>query len=159
LLGQALAQAAPEGFRRLFLDEGEALRQLVAGLSARLEARVRAGLAPEAERRTLAYARELLAAWEPGRPTAGPTATRRADRPPLAPAVPVPTAPLVEPLSARELDVLRLVAAGLSNQDIAAELVVAQSTIQWHVKNIFGKLQVRSRTQAAVVARQLGLVA
>jgi LuxR family maltose regulon positive regulatory protein len=55
--------------------------------------------------------------------------------------------------------VLRLVAAGLSNQDIAEELVVAPSTVHWHIKNIYSKLGVHSRTQATLAARERGLVA
>ena len=65
---------------------------------------------------------------------------------------------LAEPLSERELAVLRLLAAGLSNQDIAEALVVAQSTVHWHVKNIYSKLGVHSRTQAALAARELGII-
>jgi ATP/maltotriose-dependent transcriptional regulator MalT len=65
---------------------------------------------------------------------------------------------LLSPLSDRERAVLRLMAAGLSNQDIASELVVAPSTVHWHLKNIYSKLNVHSRTQAAAVARELGLL-
>jgi DNA-binding NarL/FixJ family response regulator len=60
---------------------------------------------------------------------------------------------LVEPLSERELEVLRLVAAGASNHDIAETLVIAVPTVKKHVSNIFGKLGARSRTQAVAVAR------
>jgi LuxR family maltose regulon positive regulatory protein len=66
--------------------------------------------------------------------------------------------PLIEPLSERELEVLRRVAAGYSNQDIAQELVVAESTVKKHIHNIYGKLGVGSRTQAAAKARELGLL-
>ena len=65
---------------------------------------------------------------------------------------------LVELLSERELEVLRLIAAGLSNQAIADRLVVAVSTIKKHVNNIYGKLDVQSRTQALVRARELALL-
>jgi LuxR family maltose regulon positive regulatory protein len=65
---------------------------------------------------------------------------------------------LVEPLSERELEILRLIAAGLANQKIAEKLFVAPSTIKWHVGNIYGKLNVRSRTQAIARARQLKLL-
>jgi LuxR family maltose regulon positive regulatory protein len=65
---------------------------------------------------------------------------------------------LMDPLSGRELEILRLIAAGLSNQEIARELVVATSTVHWHTKNIYSKLNVHSRTQATRQARQLGLV-
>lgn len=66
--------------------------------------------------------------------------------------------PLIEPLSERELEVLRLVAAGLSNQDIADRLIIAPGTVKRHINNIFGKLQVGSRTQAVAVARDLHLL-
>jgi LuxR family transcriptional regulator, maltose regulon positive regulatory protein len=89
----------------------------------------------------------------------------------LAPAVPLPrqgatsaganigrSQPLIEPLSERELEVLRLVAAGLSNQAIADRLIIAEGTVKRHINNIYGKLQVGSRTQAVSVARDLHLL-
>ena len=63
---------------------------------------------------------------------------------------------LVEPLSERELEILRYLAAGYSNQDIAQELVLAVSTVKKHISNIYGKLEVGSRTQAVARARTLG---
>jgi LuxR family maltose regulon positive regulatory protein len=66
--------------------------------------------------------------------------------------------PLVEPLSERELEVLRRVAAGYSNQEIAQDLVVAVSTVKKHINNIYGKLGVGSRTQAVARARELELL-
>jgi LuxR family maltose regulon positive regulatory protein len=66
--------------------------------------------------------------------------------------------PLIEPLSERELDVLRLVAQGLSNQEIAHKLFVALSTVKGHNLRIFAKLQVKSRTEAVARARELGLL-
>lgn len=65
---------------------------------------------------------------------------------------------LIEPLSDRETEVLRLVAAGLSNQEIAGELVLAVSTVKWHINNLYGKLGVNSRTQALARARDLRLL-
>ena len=65
---------------------------------------------------------------------------------------------MVEPLSGRELEVLHLIAAGLSNQGIAARLVVAVSTVKKHINNLYGKLDVQSRTQALVRARELHLL-
>jgi LuxR family maltose regulon positive regulatory protein len=72
---------------------------------------------------------------------------------PLQPAV-----DMLDPLTARELDVMRLICAGLSNQDIARELVVTINTVKTHTSRIYGKLGVRSRTQAIARARDLGLV-
>jgi LuxR family maltose regulon positive regulatory protein len=65
---------------------------------------------------------------------------------------------LVEPLSGREIEVLRLIAAGLSNPEIAGELVIAVSTVKSHVNHIYGKLGVESRTRAVARARELGLL-
>ncbi len=69
-----------------------------------------------------------------------------------------PSAPLVEPLSERELEVLRLLAAGLSNREIAAELFLAVGTVKKYTSNIYGKLNVHKRTQAVARARELGLL-
>ena len=65
---------------------------------------------------------------------------------------------LVEPLSARELEVLQLIAQGFSNGQIGARLFLALSTIKGHNKRIFDKLQVQSRTEAVARARELGLL-
>jgi LuxR family maltose regulon positive regulatory protein len=65
---------------------------------------------------------------------------------------------LIEPLSERELEVLRLVAAGLPNQAIAHKLVVALSTVKKHLSNINAKLDTQSRTQALARARELSLL-
>lgn len=87
------------------------------------------------------YAQQLLAAFE-----AEPS-------PP-----PVPGPPLIEPLSDRELDILRLTASGMSNRQIAAALVVSEGTVKWHLNNIYGKLGVHSRTQAVARGRELHLI-
>ncbi len=73
-------------------------------------------------------------------------------------AVPHPHTPLVEPLSNRELEILNLVASGASNREIAASLFIAEGTVKNHVTNILGKLGVRDRTQAALKAKELGLI-
>ena len=75
------------------------------------------------------------------------------------PAAPVhPPIPDVEPLTERELEVLRLLAAGHSNQVIAQQLIVAVGTVKRHVNNIMSKLGVQSRLEAVARARDLGLV-
>jgi LuxR family transcriptional regulator, maltose regulon positive regulatory protein len=66
--------------------------------------------------------------------------------------------PIVEPLSARELEVLQWLASGAPNREIGRRLYIAESTVKRHVYNIFGKLNVRNRTQAALQARKLGVV-
>ncbi|MEV4413629.1 response regulator transcription factor [Catellatospora sp. NPDC049609] len=76
---------------------------------------------------------------------------------PAGPGEPRPQ-PLVVPLSERELDVLRLLAGGRSNREIAAELFLAEGTVKNHVTNVLAKLDARDRTQAALRARELGLL-
>jgi DNA-binding NarL/FixJ family response regulator len=66
--------------------------------------------------------------------------------------------PLLEPLSSRELEILGLVATGASNREIAAKLFIAEGTVKNHLTNILGKLGVRDRTQAALKAKELGLI-
>ena len=73
-------------------------------------------------------------------------------------AVPLAAQPLAEPLSDRELEVVRLVAQGASNKEIAAALFLAEGTVKNHLTNILGKLGVTDRTQAALKAKELGLV-
>ena len=65
---------------------------------------------------------------------------------------------MVEPLSERELEILQLIAQGLSNREISERLFLALSTIKGHNRVIFGKLQVQRRTEAVARARELGLV-
>ena len=71
-------------------------------------------------------------------------------RPPARPLSP-------EPLTERELEVLRLIARGKSNREIAGELVISEATVRTHVSNILGKLQLASRTQAALYALREGI--
>jgi LuxR family maltose regulon positive regulatory protein len=92
-----------------------------------------------------AFAREILAR------RAG---VRTQATPPQSPASSV----LREPLSAREIEVLHLVAAGLSDRQIAEKLVVAPGTVKRHLNNLYGKLGVHSRTQALACARTLQLI-
>jgi DNA-binding NarL/FixJ family response regulator len=66
--------------------------------------------------------------------------------------------PLIEPLSERELEVLRLVANGSSNREIASQLFIAEGTVKNHITNIFNKLGVSDRTQAAIKAHELGII-
>lgn len=78
---------------------------------------------------------------------------------PIAPAAPVAPSPtdIFNELTPRELDVLRLIAQGLRNRDIAERLVISEKTVQNHISNIFSKLQVNDRSQAIVRALQAGL--
>ena len=77
---------------------------------------------------------------------------------PTAPAPVAQVQPLVEPLSMRELEVLQLLAAGLANKEIAQRLVISIGTVKNHLKSIYGKLEVDSRTRAVARGRELGLL-
>jgi DNA-binding NarL/FixJ family response regulator len=76
----------------------------------------------------------------------------------MAKQMPSKQAVLVEPLSRRELEILRLVAAGASNREIASRLYIAEGTVKNHVTSILGKMDVDDRTQAAIKARDCGLI-
>jgi LuxR family maltose regulon positive regulatory protein len=127
----ALTLAEPEGFVRIFVDEGPPMARL-------LYEAVTRGIAPD-------YARRLLAAFPIGEPEQ-PEPSRSQ----------VPESELVEPLSERELEVLQLIAEGLTNPEIASRLFLSLNTVKAHTRNIYGKLGVHSRTQAVARARALG---
>jgi LuxR family maltose regulon positive regulatory protein len=134
-LERALTLAEPEGYVRIFVDEGAPMAQLLSEAAARR-------IMPD-------YTAKLLAAFDAeGR-------THPDDSPRLAAAA---SQPLVEPLSDRELEVLRLIAQGLSNREISERLFLAVITIKGHNRNIFRKLQVRRRTEAIARARELSLL-
>jgi LuxR family maltose regulon positive regulatory protein len=106
-------------------------------------------------KRMKAYVANLLAAFRTNSLiTLAPSLATSTD----AGHTPQPTSLLDDPLSARELEVLRLMATGLSNRDIAREFVVSLNTIKTQVKSIYGKLGVRSRDEALAVARALHLI-
>lgn len=132
LLGNALALAEPEGFIRLFVDEGLPMAHLLAEAAAH-------GVMPD-------YVAKLLAAFNADM-------GKREDEPP-----PRPAEALLEPLSTRELKVLRLIAQGLSNREIGGRLFRSLDTVKGHNRIIFGKLGVQSRTEAVARARELGLL-
>ena len=127
-LGKALRLAESEGYVRTFIDEGQPMAELLQLASSR-------GITPD-------YTRRLLAAYEP---------VRKMEQLGIA-------EPLVEPLSERELDVLRLLATDLSGPEIARELSVALSTVRYHSNNIYGKLAVHNRRAAVRKARELNLI-
>ena len=143
LLGEALALAEPGGFIRIFVDEGApmahcCLRRLRWGL--------KSGLCRP----------RLLAAFgdaDEGRWTAveQPAACRNRKSQ-------IANRQMVEPLSQRELEILKLIAQGLSNREIGERLFLALDTVKGHNRRIFDKLQVQSRTEAIARARELGLL-
>ena len=131
-LKRALALAEPEGFIRIFVDEGRPMAQLLCEAAARR-------IMPD-------YTAKLLAVLE--------AEERKSEDESHLP----PAQSLTEPLSQRELEVLRLIAQGLSNREISERLFLAVITVKGHNRNIFRKLQVRRRTEATARARELGLL-
>jgi LuxR family maltose regulon positive regulatory protein len=156
-LEQALVLGEPEGFVRTFLLGAAPVQRLL-----RLVYVAKKGL-PQAEscKFSTRYLETLLTAFQREEPGWTPTA-----RGPTAPALtagrvrvrPLPVAPLVEPLSEREQEILRFVGQGASNQEIAQRLAIALSTVKRHLSNIYGKLGVRSRTQALALVQSLHLL-
>jgi LuxR family maltose regulon positive regulatory protein len=139
-LAESLTLACPQGYVRVFADEGAPM----AALLGRLIAAQRAGrAAADVPRGCLDRLRHAFEAKH-----ATPAAGRGSA------AVPG----IVDPLTARELEVLSMLAAGRSNQDIAGELVVTLDTVKKHVTHILGKLGAANRTEAAARARELGLI-
>ena len=134
-LERALTQAEPEDYARVFVDEGPPMARLLSEAAAH-------GIMPD-------YTSRLLAAFE-------------AEEQKSAGASHLSHAPLdqslIEPLSQRELEVLRLIAQGLSNREIGERLFLAVITVKGHNRNIFRKFQVRRRTEAVARARELGLL-
>lgn len=130
-LEQALKLAKSEGYLRLFVDEGEPMRLLILDLRSAIQI---------AANPLVGYVEKLLAEFHQ------PTLPQN------------PKIELIDPLSERELEVLRLIAQGLSNQQITQKLVVALSTVKGHNLRIFAKLQAKSRTEAVARARELSLL-
>jgi LuxR family maltose regulon positive regulatory protein len=133
-LERALTLAEPEGYVRTFIDEGPLMGQL-------LRRAVVHGI-------TVDYAGKLLAALEKEATVAAiPLVVSEGSRPPL-----------LEPLSPRETEVLRLLTTHLSHAEMAEELVVSVNTVRSHVKSIYSKLDAHSRMEAVERARELGLL-
>ena len=128
-LERALTLAEPEGYVRIFADEGEAMRDLLRHATV-------GGIAG-------AYTRRLLSAF---------------DEPPASTAVQATPAGLVKALTRRETEILRLIAAGLRNQEIGDQLFISLATVKRHVSNVYGKLGVTHRTEAITRANELNLL-
>jgi LuxR family maltose regulon positive regulatory protein len=132
-LERALTLAEPEGFIRTFVDEGPPMASL-------LYEALKRDVAP-------AYVQRLLAAF--------PVATSEENMPVKSQ---VDQSELIEPLSEREIEVLQLLAKGLTNQAVADRLVLSIHTVKAHTRSIYSKLAVNNRTQAVDRARTLGVL-
>jgi LuxR family maltose regulon positive regulatory protein len=142
-LAEALTLACPDSYIRVFTDEGAPMGVLLG----RLVAAQRAEHGPARGVR-LGYLGRLARSFDQN------TALKRRNA-----AQGTPVAPrLVEPLSQREVEVLRLLAAGKPNQQIARELVVSLHTVKKHVTHVLSKLGAANRTEATARARELGLI-
>ncbi|WP_119066715.1 LuxR C-terminal-related transcriptional regulator [Aggregatilinea lenta] len=131
ILDEALSLAAPGGLMRTFVDEGPPMQHLLFEASAR-------GIMP-------GHVTQLLVAFEAETQKHNGSAS-------------LCDQPLVESLSQRELEVLRLIADGLSNREIGEQLFLAQDTVKGHNRRIYGKLDVQRRTEAVARAREIGLL-
>lgn len=132
ILAESLSLAEPEGYMRVYLDEGEPMSRL-------LHRAAKKGIAP-------LYVNKLLVAFgELGQPVS-PTLLRPQ------------TSDLLEPLSQRELEVLDLMALGLTNRQIAQRLYLSSNTVKRHTMNFYQKLGVHNRTEATAKARTLGIL-
>lgn len=139
ILKRAVTLAEPEGYVRIFVDEGKEMKRLLTQLQAR-------------DHSAQGYLQTLLAAYESSSPAPAELALS------METAHTEPVQSLVDPLSARELEVLRLLAKGASNAAIAEQLVLATSTVKRHMSNMFLKLAVSNRTEAVARARELKIL-
>ncbi len=131
-LSKALTLAQPEGYRRIFTNEGAPVAALLSEAAAQ-------GITP-------AYCKTLLASIE------GTVQAQLQSAPSSI------AETLIDPLSERELEILQLIALGLSNSEISERLFLALSTIKGHNRNIYSKLQVNRRTEAVARGQELGLL-
>jgi LuxR family maltose regulon positive regulatory protein len=132
-LERTLAMAEPRGFIRIFVDEGPPMARLLYDALSRTTAP--------------GYVRRLLAVFPAGKP-----------QPTVVPQGQAGQEGLIEPLSEREIEVLQLIAEGLTNPEIAARLFLSLHTIKTHTRNIYGKLGVNNRTQAVTRGKSVGVL-
>jgi len=145
-LSRAIELGEPAGMVRSFVDEGEAARVLIADLRWQIGKQER-GIYGESRDSLLAYIDKLLGEFHKPGPVPSPPSEIRH-----------PTSDIIEPLSERERQVLRLLGRGLSSTEIADELVISANTVRSHIKSIYGKLNVHQRTAALERAKELGLL-
>ena len=132
-LERALRHAEPEGFVQIFVDEGPPMARL-------LYDALPQGIFPD-------YVQRLLKAFPIDEPEQPEPSTSH-----------IPEVKLVEPLSEREIEVLQLIAEGLTNQEIASQLYITLNTVKGHARNIYAKLGVKNRTKAVAKAKALGII-
>ncbi|HYD78336.1 MAG TPA: LuxR C-terminal-related transcriptional regulator [Paucimonas sp.] len=143
ILDEALVLGAAGGLYRTVIDEGNVVEELLQKIADRRRSgKERSGAAPLSE-----YLIQLLYAF--GREQV-PTSS--------APVVSPLALPRQDMLSEREIQILKLVDMGLKNRDLAKQLFVSDETIKWHLRNIYAKLSVNSRTSAVARARELSLL-
>ena len=145
-ISDALNLAAPEGYIRVFLDEGDPMRSLLSEFRRSIEIRSR-GAMPASQRTIFEYTDRLLNVFE----ASGTSHSSKLTTPPQQ-------TNIADPLTERELKVLRLIAAGLSGREIADKDVVSINTVKTQVRSIYGKLGVHTREEALAAAHVLGLV-
>jgi len=136
ILSQALTMAEPQGYVRLFVDEGEPMQELLEILKGESSAVIRK------------YVEKLLAVFE--KVPDNKSRTIKAGE--------VSSSALVDPLSGRELEVLRLMAAGLKYKEVAEKLVISVNTVRHHTRNIYSKLNVNNRAQAIARGIEMNLL-
>ena len=140
-LERALTLAAPHDFVRLFVDEDQVMQRLLLAFKTQKRSQ-------PLDNRIALYVDKLLAAF--------PNRTEPVVAPPAPVRAPPPS--LIEPLTERELEVLQLIAQGLSDREVAERLIVVIGTVKRHLNNLYGKLGVHSRTHALARARELNLL-
>jgi LuxR family maltose regulon positive regulatory protein len=131
---QALTLAESQGYVRLFVDDGLPMAEL---LSLAISQNISSG-----------YAARLLAVFPKDVLCGIPVAEERR----------VDQQNLMEPLTEREVEVLRLIAEGRKYEEIAEKLIISINTVRYHTRNVYGKLEVNSRTQAVRRAKELNLL-
>jgi LuxR family maltose regulon positive regulatory protein len=133
MLEKAINLAEPGGFIRIFVDEGPPMARL-------LHTALSRGILPD-------YVSRLLGAFPLEESAQAPAKKSQVDQ-----------SELIEPLSEREIEILQLIAEGLTNQEIASKLFLSLNTIKTHTRSIYAKLGVHTRTQAVARGRALGLI-
>ena len=139
-LAEALALAEPGGFIRPFLDQGSKMADLLSRL--------------KKQNPTLQYARKILAAFDSGKTE---SISDPSDDPSQSLSI-FPGEPLIEPMTNREIEVLRELAKGMSNKEIAKSLFISPGTVKKHLYTTYHKLGAKNRYQAVIKAKSIGIL-